>query len=143
MKGPISNTPPTVRRPIYVEQATLFALLIRELAGAWRTQRTQSFRDLPEYGRLIHGAYACGFVCRDIDGAALAERMTAMTGEPDCLRHADFSTIRRYIHTMMRAERHADAGTDFGGGFIFEAIRSGALDIVAERLEKDFGWRSE
>jgi hypothetical protein len=36
---------------------------------------------------------------------------------------------------MLRNERHADAGDERGGGSIFDALRSGALEIVAERLE--------
>jgi hypothetical protein len=48
---------------------------------------------------------------------------------------------RRFVHILMRAERHSDAGESDGGGHIIEALRVGALIIIAERLESEEAWR--
>jgi hypothetical protein len=49
-----------------IERAHFLARLIRELAEAWRHPGGRALRDLPEYGRLIEGAHAVGFVTGDI-----------------------------------------------------------------------------
>lgn len=115
--------------------ARFIARLIRELAAAWRRSPGRAFRDLPEYGRLIEGAYAMKFVAADI--APTPEYFLPYLTAPARLRTADLQTARRFVHYMMRAERHADAGSEHGGGCIFDALRAGALEIAAERLE---GW---
>jgi hypothetical protein len=120
--------------PVTPATARFLGRLIRELAAAFRKRRGRPFRDLPEYGRLIEGAYAMKFVAADI--APRPEYFLPYLSTPERLMTADLRTARRFVHYMMRAERHADAGSELGGGCIFDALRSGALEIVAERLDR-------
>jgi hypothetical protein len=142
-RKPITYAWPAAGEPIRAEQAEFFASLIDELIAAWRSARGVSLRDLAEYGRLIGGAHACGFVCRDIDGPAFEERMIALTGDPGAVRRADFVTIRRYVHTLVRSERFSDGGGPFGGGSIHAPLASGTLAVIAERLENELEWRGD
>ena len=140
-KAMISSTAPSIKRPIYAEQANLFARLLLELISAWERDDDREFCDLPEYGRVIQGAYACGFVCRDVKAPEFMEQMGWLTQNPAELRAADFTTIRQYVHTIMRMERLHDSGDELGGGFIYDALRRGALAIVADRLRHESAWR--
>lgn len=137
-KKPITYYPPSQRSQITDEQARFFARLIHDLEHAWR-QPHGAFRDLPEYERLNAGAYVCGLVCRDI--TPNGEYYEPFIRDPGRLEFATFSQIRRFVHFMMRGERHADGGDDFGGGLIYEALRCGALDIIANRLNRETDWR--
>lgn len=132
----VSNTWPSVGRPILVEQARFLALLARELIAAHSAPSGIAFRELPEYRRFLHGAYACGFVCRDILLSTVA-----YNASPQELRRADFITIRKHVHMMMRGERNACCGFDFeesdeGGGWVYGAVESGALEAIAARLDE-------
>lgn len=140
-RKPITHTWPGVADQITSFQSGFLALLIRELIAAWRSASGTAFRDLPEYDRFLHGAYACGFVCRDIDGPGFERRMVALTRDVDDLRRADFGTLRKYVHTVTRSERFGDAGCPFGGGAIYPAVEGGALAVVADRLEDESEWR--
>ena len=143
VRKPITYAWPSAAEPVRAEQASFLASLAEELVSAWRSARGVAFRDLPEYGRFIRGAYACGFVCADIDGPAFEERMVALTRDVDALRRADFPTVRMYVHTLTRSERFGDAGGSFGGGSIHPAVESGALLVVAERLRDEPDWRRD
>lgn len=120
---------------MFVAQVDLMVLLLRELAEAYARGAPDGLRRLPEYRRLLAGAPACGFVCSDIDTAIPGDDLAVRTRELDWLRTADFLTVRKYVHTLVRAERHADGGADLGGGAIHAALESGAIEAVAERLE--------
>ena len=119
------------------EQAAFFALLAGELITAWRSAPDIAFRDLPEYSRFLHGAYARGLVCRDSNGPAFEERMVGTTRDPDQLWRASLAVVRRCIHTVPRSERLGDAGAASGGGVVIRAVETGALAIIAERLASD------
>ncbi len=67
--------PPTV-------QARLFALLIWDLVQAWRRRPASAFRYLPASGRLILGAYACGFVCATLRPAGFVIQAVAILACP-------------------------------------------------------------
>lgn len=127
---------PPRRRPAPVspDQVRFFASLIRELAAGWQRYPGPPFRDLPEYTRLIEGAYACGFV--DPRTSPRPDNLPRYTAETEGLRTVSFGVLRSFIYAIFRSERWGDAGEERGGGAIYPALRSGALEIVAERLER-------
>lgn len=69
-----------------------------------REGQLEAFLACREYGNFTAGAYACGFVCRDLQAEFpfdLAKK------RPDLLLVADVGKLRHYIHTLMRNERHS------------------------------------
>ena len=92
------------------------------------------FSSQPEYERLIEGAYACGFVCGDIDPDLSGEIYEKHLSNIDKISKTDLASIKYIVHFIMRAERHSDAGSDIGGGVIFEAIEAGLLKAIVKRL---------
>lgn len=122
------------RSAVHACQVDLFILLARELIEAYTRRPNASLDDwlnLPEHRRFVIGTYAAGFVCTDL---APMDDFDEMGSRPrEHLSSAGFNKLRHYLHTLLRAERWA-------GGFsspIREAIVSGALEIVASRLESD------
>lgn len=113
----------------------------RELLSAWGAKGDARFTSLQEYGTFIQDAYKLGFVCHDINGPAFEQRMVALTRDCGALRRAGLSTIRKYVHTLMRSERFGDAGGPDGGGTIRPAVESGALAAVADRLADELASR--
>jgi hypothetical protein len=139
MLKPVTTAPPSINSQVSDDQVRLFASLCDDLVQAWGQRSHTVFRDLPEYDRLIIGAYACGFVCRDIPPRA--DDFEPYVQAPHRLAEADFTIIRRFVHFMMRCERHTDCGDDLGGGAIYEAIQSGCLPIISRRLTSTPEWR--
>lgn len=91
----------------------------------------QEWFALPEYERFIVGAPGAGFVCNDLAPMKDFEDFNARPREH--LSSSDFSQLRLYVHTLLRAERWADGYATP----IREAVMSGALEIVADRLASD------
>lgn len=124
------------RAPVISDQANLFAKLTRNLIAAYGRHPRMGLDDLyelSEYDTFCLGAYACGFVCRDF---ALMNGQTfeKMKGEPRLhLSDCSFRTLRHWIHMLLRAERWNHPYASVVG----EAIETGALALVAERLEND------
>src|SRR5579871_3613174 len=139
MSKPITTAPPSIHSQVSDDQVKLFARLCDDLVLAWERQTNNVFRDLAEYDRLIIGAYACGFVCMDISPEA--ENFDPFVRAPHRLEEADFNAIRRFVHFMMRCERHTDCGDDLGGGAIYDAMQSGCLSIISRRLVSTREWR--
>lgn len=130
----IIDRPFSRRSAVHECQVELLVLLAWELIEAY-TRRPQTsladWFDLAEYRRFIVGAYATGFVCTDLEPMTNFEEINSHPREH--LGNARFNRLRHWIHTLLRAERWA-------GGFsspIREAIVSGALEMVAGRLESD------
>jgi hypothetical protein len=124
------------RHAVREEQARHMARLIRLLEAAVRRRRIGSgdherFCRLPEYQLCVEGAYALGFVCRDIppDGVHL----DLIAARPELLDDLPLSGLRRYLHVLMRAERWNLPWASP----ILEALETGALQLVARRLESD------
>jgi hypothetical protein len=114
------------RARISPEQARFLARLIRELAAVWRPGGDPLHDEPPpEYTRFIEGAYACGFV--DPDTIPHWEDLRRYTADPEGLRQISFDGLRAFVYMVIRNERAT-------GGGIAEALDSGALGIVAERL---------
>ena len=127
----------TSRTPLRHEQATFLARLIRELARVARNTSEGKVGGTPEYTRFIEGTHACNFVCRDIDGAKFSDWAEDLTRNPEKLRRLDLKGLRTYLHTLVRGERAVD------WGYIYPALRGGALEIVADRLADDLSLREE
>jgi hypothetical protein len=124
------------RAPVLWDQARLFAMLTRDLIQVYERYRgiqLEDFFQLPEYQKFVVGAYACGFVCRDysqMDG----ESFELMKTRPrEHLGDCSFRVLRHWVHTLLRAERWADGYSSH----VKEAIDSGALEVIAMRLESD------
>lgn len=130
----IIDRPFSRRSAVHKCQVDLFVLLARELIAAYTRRPNASlddWLDLPEHRRFVIGAYAAGFVCTDLAPMDDFEEMGARPREH--LSSAGFNKLRHYLHTLLRAERWADGYSSP----IREAIVSGALEIVSERLAND------
>lgn len=135
--------PPLKKSPVYAVQASFLALCIRRLEAA--TRRTFErpydpdageaavFWRLHEYQVFHDAAYACGFVSNDGDSTYPIE---AVNGRPsELLGREDFDRLRQYVHTLLRAERSNRMDGYFSP--VCSAVQSGALGVVASRLESD------
>jgi hypothetical protein len=93
--------------------------------------RFAEFFKLEAYGVFIEGAYACGFVCRDLkpDNPLEGERERASA----VIAGWSFPEIRQYVHYLVRHERFADGYSSP----ILESLIAGHLQLVADRLESD------
>lgn len=119
--------------------AQLIRLLERDALAHFRVpvpsrlprDRFEDFFKLDSYRLFIEGAYACGFVCRDLrpDNPLETEReqpARAIAGWA-------FPGVRQYVHYLVRHEVWA-------GHFsspIFAALVDGHLQQVADRLDTD------
>lgn len=122
------------RTPVLASQARLFSMLALDLIRAHARQSDmtlQTFFELPEYERLLIGAYACGFVCDDYGPVEMFEKMTAWPR--DYLADCGFARVRHFTHTLLRAERWSDGYSSP----IRESIGTGALQLIADRLSSD------
>lgn len=139
MRHPIVSKAPTKRSRLTEYQVSLFCRLSDDLIRAFHNDSSK-LRYKPEYERFIQGAYACGFVCTDFVpiGSVLEQ-----AEKDDWVENAPFISVRRYVHTLIRSERHADMGEDWGGGNIYSAIRNGVLQRIVSRLASEREWRKE
>lgn len=134
MANGIVDAPFSRRAAVRACQAELFTLLTRELIAAYTRRPNESLADWfeqPEYRRFTVGAYAAGFVCTDL--APMGDFGEIGSRPREHLSSAGFNKLRHYLHTLLRAERWADGYSSP----IREAIVSGALKLVADRLEND------
>lgn len=128
---PIIYGAPGKNSQIYVEQVSLFVLLVRELVEAQRKDPRKSFREMPEYDRFLLGSYACGFVCSDIKPNP--ENFQKFMNDPSMIRKSTFPQLRSFTHYLLRSERHGDVGGECS--VVMDAVRNGTLSAVADRLE--------
>lgn len=131
------------RSAVNSHQATLFAHLsqrlqramLREL-GAEGPERLPADKeleilDLDEYRLWTDGAFACGFV---MDNGKPDGNLDAVNRDPEgTVGRMPFPELRQYVHYLQRSEKWADCYASP----VYHAIRSGALQIVAERLLSD------
>jgi hypothetical protein len=120
-------------RPVTREQATLFRMLVSEFIEEANTANGRGLRYLPSYKRLVHGAYATGFVFA-ANHALAGEVCKRVREVPDALLNAPFSEVRLFVHYLMRDERWSDDGLPDGGGPIRDALAEGHLRRLVERL---------
>lgn len=134
--GPISR-----RTPVYEVQAHYMAKVIRSLVDTCsrlfkpNTELTlenfYKFQGLSEYKQFEDAAPVCGFVCTDYSRFFPLDNVHERPRE--VIPSLPFSKIRHYIHTLQRAEKwNSEYSTS-----LWTAIQSGALLLVARRLEED------
>ena len=114
----------------WLEREALGHFRVPVAARLPRERYAELFR-LEAYRVFIEGAYACGFVCRDLkpDNPLEAER----DRPAQAIAAWSFPQLRQYVHYLVKHERWAD-------GFsspILEALVAGHLQQVADRLESD------
>lgn len=141
--GRISRRPPSRRSVVTQHQARhlvqLVRLLEREALSHFRVpvaaklpkDRFAEFFKLDAYRIFIEGAYACGFVCRDLkpDNPLEGERERAAA----LIAAWPFPELRQYVHYLVRHERFADGYSSP----ILESLIAGHLQQLADRLETD------
>jgi len=139
----IARSPPGRRSVVTQHQARhlvqLVRLLEREALNHFRVpvaaklpkDRYAEFFKLEAYRIFIEGAYACGFVCRDLkpDNPLEGERERAAA----VIAGWSFPELRQYVHCLVRHERFADGYSSP----ILESLVAGHLQQVADRLESD------
>ena len=139
----ISRSPPGRRSVVTQHQARhlvqLVRLLEREALSHFRVpvaaklprDRCAEFFRLEAYRIFIEGAYACGFVCRDLkpDNPLEGERERAAA----VIGGWSFAELRQYVHYLVRHERFAEGYSSP----ILESLVAGHLQQVADRLESD------
>jgi hypothetical protein len=138
MRRPIVSRVATKGSQVTENQVELFCRLCDDLIESF-ARNQERLRHVPEYDRFVLGAYACGFVCSDFNSAGSILSQAERNG---WIERAPFITLRRYVHTLLRAERHSDIGEDWGGGNVYHALRSGVLQRVSARLKGAREWRS-
>jgi len=141
--GRISRRPPSKRSAVTQHQARHLVQLIRWLerealnhfrvpvASRLPKDRHAEFFKLDAYRIFIEGAYACGFVCRDLkpDNPLEGERDRAAA----VIAGWAFPELRLYVHYLVRHERWADGYSSP----ILDSLAAGHLQQVADRLETD------
>ena len=139
----ISRRPPSKRSAVTEHQARHLVQLIRLLerdalshfhapaASRLPMDRFDEFFKLEAYRIFIEGAYACGFVCRDLnpDNPLESERTRAA----EAIAGWTFAQLRQYVHYLVRHERWADGYSSP----IFDSLTEGHLQRVADRLTTD------
>lgn len=89
----------------------------------------QRFSQSSEYKEFIHACLGGGFVCDDYENYFPINLIHALPEETIPL--LTLSGIRHYVHTLQRAEKWNSEYSIT----LFEAVRSGALALVARRFE--------
>jgi hypothetical protein len=99
--------------------------------GECLPEQASKFTDLPAYDMFIQGTYACGFVMSD--GSSIDPLGEHVNRPLEWAADANFYELRRLVHFIVRSERHS-----FGyGSPVFQAMISGLLPTVAQRLRED------
>lgn len=129
------------RSPVYEVQAHFLAKAIRKIERAYsrKFRSTQElsldefyeFQGSAEYQEFIEATMVCGFVCDDY--SKLFPLDEAHSRPRELLSEVLFSKIRHYIHSIQRAEKWNSQYSTA----LYKAIKSGALSIVADRMESD------
>lgn len=139
----IVRNPPSRRSAITQHQSRhlvqLVRLLEREALARFRVpvaarlprERLADFFKLEAYRVFIEGAYACGFVCRDLrpDNPLEGARDRAAS----LIAGWTLPELRQYVHYLVRHERFADGYSSP----ILESLIAGHLQQLANRLETD------
>lgn len=136
----LKSSPVSARQGITESQARLFARLLRRaeraLLNTWAVSSVGALpaddegrvEDVDDYVLLREAAEACGLVCRDLPASADLPRVTRSD-----VASWDIKKIRRYLHTLFRAERWNEGG---GPLPVYDAFRRDILSGVASRMER-------
>jgi hypothetical protein len=126
---------PSVYDYIFADQVSHFCDLCDELvAGFELVGSWPEVHGGPEYEAFMSGAYACGMVCRDIDGPGFEAEMNRLLQCPRDLLSVDILTVRYFVHTLLRASRFELGNNETG--VIYDSVRAGALRNVSKRLRE-------
>ena len=133
--------PASKKTPVFEAQARYMAKAIRSLIDACSRQFRQNtdlslddfyiFQGLPEYHQFLEAAMICGFTCTDFSADLALDEIHHRPNE--AISSLSFSGLRHYIHTLHRAETWNSQYSES----LWTAIQTGALLIVAKRLEND------
>jgi hypothetical protein len=137
----IKHGPVSKRTPVYEVQVLYLVKAIRKLEEVclreFRAETELSlkdfnlFREMPEYECFIEAAFVCGFVCTDYSRFFPLENVHARPNE--IIPALTFSKLRHYVHALQRAEKwNSEYSTT-----LWTSVMSGALSLVARRLESD------
>lgn len=138
MKKPIRPDSWRKRSSIMESQVELFCLLIEDLEESFSLSPIGPISERPAYQRFLLGAQALGFVCDDFahDG-----RYLSRAKRDGWIESRSFLELRRYVHTLIRAERAASEVIDEGLGHIEDALRTRVLQRVSRTLRSNSEWR--
>lgn len=140
----IQRPQPSKNSPIWKAQAELTARVIKEAEEAigmlgcddngepyqWDVIGPNLF-DEYEYELMIQTIYACGWVCDDFP---LDDFLPQVNRDVEgTVGKWGLPQLRLYLHTLMRGEKLCDG--DYS--VVLEAFASGALQVVATRLQTD------
>ncbi len=146
MRGDPRKHVSTSRDPVTCEQVAFFSILLNEFVEAAHSMQSNGrplymgkLVEHPAYNRFMRGAYACGLVCSDMSPDETGKTAETLKRDPSTLLSMPWRRVREYVHYMMRAERWAYQGADFGGGFIRDALVDGHLRLLAARLRQVSG----
>jgi hypothetical protein len=125
-------------------QACFMAKALREVAvicaefevDEFTTAEFMVLSDHPAYQAFHEAAFVAGFVCDDyVDFLDLEPVRRAPRS---VIPRMSFGQLRHYVHTLQRTEKNNSQGSTA----LWLAAQSGALDLVAERLESDANLRA-
>jgi len=139
----IARSPPSRRSVVNQHQVRHLVQLVRLLersalahfrvpvAARLPRERFAEFFRLEAYSIFIEGAYACGFVCRDLrpDNPLEGARDRAA----DLIAAWTLPQLRQYVHYLVRHERFAEGYSSP----ILDSLIAGHLQQLADRLETD------
>jgi hypothetical protein len=138
MRKPIRPDSWRKRSSIMESQVELFCLLIDDLEESFSLSAIGPISERAAYQRFLLGARALGFVCDDFshDGQYLSRAR-----REGWIESRSFIELRRYVHTLIRAERAASEVIDEGLGHIEDAVRTRVLQRVSRTLRSNSEWR--
>lgn len=137
---------PSKRSNVYEYQAQFLAQTIRKLEEATRRnfserscdelsiQECWRFRAMPEAEEFMQAALVSGFVCSDINSSGSDFTLALVHQRPsEVVPNLSFSKLRQYVHLLQRTVKW---NSEYPIA-LFKAVTSGALGLVASRLESD------
>jgi hypothetical protein len=126
---------PSRRHMIDSPAMKLVAELCDEIVRHCQANNFSDVVSCPSYRFLERLSYAIGLVSPDMPHLS-GETYLKLLRDPTEVEILDFPGLRRFIHTLWRAERHADVGSELGGGNILNASRSGSLSAISMRINE-------
>ena len=124
---------PSRRHVIDSSTMSLVAELCDEITRHCQANDFSDVISCASYRLLERLCYAIGLVAPDMRHFS-GEAYIKLLHDPREVQSLSFPGLRRFIHTLWRAERHADVGSELGGGNILRAAQSGSLSALSARI---------
>ena len=137
VRAKITYAAPKWRDPITDPQVILFCRLVDDLIEAIRSS-SEPASSMPEHGRFLLGADACGFVCSDLTADP---ELLVRAEKAGWVEKAKFKDLRHYLHSLIRAERQFQKHPNEKVTPLHTALRNGVLARVCSRLRTEQSWR--